>query len=45
MRGRAAWVGGVIVGLVVGRVVPGIAQGPVTLTGFDSAGAAIQQQL
>jgi N-acetylated-alpha-linked acidic dipeptidase len=45
MRGRAAWVGGVIVGLVVGGVVSGIAQGPVTLTGFDSAGAAIQQQL
>ena len=44
MRGRAAWVGGVIVGLIVG-VVPGSAEGPLPLTGFDSAGAAIQQQL
>ena len=35
---------GVIVGLIVG-VVPGSAEGPVSLTGFDSAGAAMQQQL
>ena len=44
MRGRVAWVAGVIVGLIVG-VVPGSAEGPVSLTGFDSAGAAMQQQL
>ena len=44
MRGRVSWVGGVIVGLIVG-VVPGRAEGPVSLTGFDSAGAAMQQQL
>ena len=44
MRGRVSWVGGVIVGLIVG-LVPGSAEGPVPLTGFDSAGAAMQQQL
>ena len=44
MRGRVAWVAGVIVGLIVG-VVPGSAEGPVSLTGFDSAGASMQQQL
>ena len=33
MRGRVSWVGGVIVGLIVG-VVPGSAEGPVPLTGF-----------
>jgi N-acetylated-alpha-linked acidic dipeptidase len=44
MRGRAVLVGGVIVGLLAG-IAPGSAEGPVTLTGFDTAGAAAQQQL
>ncbi len=44
MRGRAVMAGGVIVGLML-DIAPGSAEGPVTLTGFDAAGAAAQQKL
>ena len=43
MRGRAG-LGSMVVGLVA-VVLPGSAEGPATLTGFDAAGAAAQQQL
>ena len=43
MRGRAG-LGSMVVGLVA-VVLPGSAEGPATLTGFDAAGTAAQQQL